>query len=197
MHVVPDMQRRLNSERFAALVASGFDEGELDLPRRSLERLGGRVELVSPKKDFVRGWERTDWGAEHAVDRHVGDADHRDYAGLLVPGGLLSPDYLRMDQRAIDLVRQFAKNDKPIAALGHAAWLLIEADVIEGRRITSFPSLRTDAENAGARWLDEPLVIDGPILTVRRQDDLPLVIEQVLAHLTRRVDAPERARLSV
>lgn len=191
------MQRRLNGERFAALVASGFDEAELELPRRSLEQAGARVELVSPKKDFVRGWRRTDWGAEHAVDRHVGDVDHRDYEGLIVPGGLLSPDYLRMDQRAVDLVRRFAKNGKPIAAVGHAAWLLIEADVVEGRSVTSFPSLRTDLENAGARWRDEAMVTDGPIVTVRRQDDLPLVIERLAAHLTQRVDATERARLSL
>lgn len=180
------MQRPLTGVRIAALVASGFEEVELSEPRRALEVAGARVELVSPKKDFVRSWMRTDWGADFAVDRHLGDVEESDYAALLIPGGLLSPDYLRMDERAVALVRRFARAGKPIAAFCHAPWLLIEADVVEGRSVTSFPSLRTDLENAGARWRDAPVVTDRMLLTVRRQDDLDLACPRFAQLLTAR-----------
>jgi protease I len=166
--------------RVAALVASGFEQVELSEPRRAFESIDVSVEIVSPKKDTVRAWHRTDWGDDFQVDAHVGDVDLARYASLLIPGGLLSADYLRMDQRAVDLVNRFMKARKPIAALCHGVWLLVEANVVSGRSVTSYPSLRTDLENAGARWRDEPVVVDGMILTLRRQDDLPTAAPRLL-----------------
>lgn len=179
--------------RVAALVASGFEQVELVEPRRALESAGARVEVVSPKKDSVRAWNRTDWGEEFAVDSHIADVDVDGCACLLIPGGLLSADYLRMDQRAVDLVHGFVRAKKPVAALCHGVWLLVEANVVRGRTVTAYPSLRTDIENAGGRFQDEAVVVDGSILTVRRQDDLEaacLSLVELVSGSGRRDDRP-------
>jgi protease I len=174
------MSLSLGGLPIAALVGSGFEQVELMEPRRALEAAGARVELVSPKKHEVRAWRRTDWGDDFQVDRHIMDVGALDYGALFIPGGLLSPDYLRMDQRAVDLVRAFVRARKPVAAFCHAVCLLTEAGVVRDRRVTSYPSLRVDLENAGARWLDEPVVVDGALLTVRRQDDLDVACTRLV-----------------
>jgi protease I len=170
----------INGVRVGALVASGFERIELMDPRRALESAGASVEIISPKKDSVRAWNRTDWGEDFAVDRHLGQIDASTYACLLIPGGLLSADYLRMDQRAVDLVEDFVRARKPVAALCHGVWLLVEANVVAGRSLTGYPSLRTDIENAGGHFRDEPSVVDGPMLTIRRQDDLAFGLSRLL-----------------
>lgn len=183
----------INGVRVGALVASGFEQVELLDPRRALEGAGARVEIVSPKKDSVRAWNRTDWGDHFNVDHHLAQVDADSYAALLVPGGLLSADYLRMDQRAVDLVERFVRARKPVAALCHGVWLLVEANVVAGRSLTGYPSLRTDIENAGGHYRDEAAVVDGPLLTVRRQDDLPFGLGRLLQLLngsTRRDHRP-------
>lgn len=172
-----------------ALVGSGFEQSELLEPRRALESAGARVEVVSPKKDSVRAWNRTDWGEDFAVDRHVADVDAERAGALLIPGGLLSADYLRMDQRAVDLVQSFVRANKPIAALCHGVWLLVEANVVAGRTLTSYPSLRVDVENAGGRWRDEPVVVDGSVVTMRRQDDIAVLCQKWIELLS---DTPAR-----
>jgi protease I len=174
--------------RVAALVASGFEQMELSEARKALESVGVIVEIVSPKKDAVRAWHRTDWGDEIRVDRHLGDVGADRYAALLVPGGLLSADYLRMDQRAVDLVNGFVRARKPVAAFCHGVGLLLEAGVVSGRSVTSYPSLRTDLENGGARWRDDPYVVDGMIFTLRRQDDLASATPRLIELFGRRDD---------
>jgi protease I len=166
--------------RVAALVASGFEQVELSEPRRTFDRVGAHVDIVSPKKDSVRAWNRTDWGDDLQVNVHLGDVEPNRYSALLIPGGLLSIDHLRMDQRAVDLVSAFVRARKPVAALCHGVWLLVEAGAVSGRAVTSYPSLRTDLENAGARWCDEPVVVDGMILTLRRPDDLPIAAPRLI-----------------
>ena len=167
------MANELRSKRVAMLVTNGFEQVELTEPRKALLDAGASVDIVSLKKDAVRAWNHKDWGQEFDVDVHIDAASVDDYDALVLPGGVMNPDYLRLDPRAVDFVGKFTRSGKPVAAICHAPWTLIEADVVRGRRMTSYPSLRTDLENAGARWIDEEVVIDRNLITSRRPDDLP------------------------
>jgi protease I len=163
----------LNGRKIAILVADGFEEVELTEPRRALEQAGARVEIVSPEDGKVRGWAGTDWGADVAVDRALADARADDYDALLLPGGVMNPDNLRKDERAVQFTRSFFAAGKPVAAICHAPWLLAEAGVLRDREITSYESIRTDMKNAGARWVDREVVVDNGLVTSRNPDDIP------------------------
>ncbi len=163
----------LTGRRVAILVANGFEQVELLEPKRVLEQAGASVDVVSLKKEAVRGWNHKDWGEEIEVDEHITHADLRDYDALVLPGGVMNPDFLRMDERAVEFVRRFVLSGKPVAAICHGPWTLVEADVVHGRRMTSYPSLETDLRNAGALWVDEEVVVDGNLISSRRPDDLP------------------------
>lgn len=163
----------LDGKVIGLLVASGFDEMELTVARQAFEEEGAETRVVSPKKHEVRGWRNTDWGASFAVDVAVIDANPKDFDGLMVPGGLISADTLRSDPHAVALVREALKQNVPVAALGHAPWLLIEAGAVRGRAVTSMNALKTDLQNAGALWRDEPIVADRGIVTGRHHHDLP------------------------
>jgi protease I len=166
------MAKSLNGKRVAILVTDGFEQDELVGPREGLETAGALTEIVSPKAHWVKGWKFTDWGDEFPVDRQLSDANPDDYDALLLPGGQMNPDSLRIDQAAIQFVRSMAEEGKPIAAICHGPVLLIEAGVVQSRRLTSFPSIQTDLKNAGAIWVDEKVVTDDGIVTSRKPDDI-------------------------
>jgi protease I len=174
------MRKELEGKRVAILVANGFESSELKEPKKALKKAGATVQIVSVKKDRVRGWKRQDWGKEIDVDVHIDAALDSRWDALVLPGGVMNPDTLRMDHRAVAFARQFAKEGKPIAAICHGPWLLVEADAVRGRRVTSYPSLATDLGNAGAKWVDEEVVVDRNLVTSRRPEDLPAFCKELV-----------------
>jgi deglycase len=167
------MADELRGKRIAALVDNGFEEVELVEPKKALEQAGAQVDVVSPQPGKVKGWQHTKWGNEVKVDRPLDSARPDDYDGLLLPGGQMNPDNLRINEAAIRFIKSFADSGKPIAAICHGPWTLIEAGAVRGRRVTSWPSLKTDLRNAGATWVDEPVVVDNGLVTSRKPDDIP------------------------
>ncbi|MCC7417274.1 MAG: type 1 glutamine amidotransferase [Acidobacteria bacterium] len=159
--------------RIAALVASGFEQSELLDPKRTLEAAGARVDVISPQPGTVKGWNHGEWGERVKVDRPLGQAKPDDYDGLLLPGGVMNPDRLRIDEQAVRFVSAFVESGRPIAAICHGPWTLIEAGGVRGRRLTSWSSLRTDLTNAGATWVDEEVVEDHGLVTSRKPADIP------------------------
>ena len=167
------MAQQLQGKRVAALVADGFEQVELIEPKQALEAAGASVEVISPHPGKVRGWNHTEWGDDVVVDRALGEARSENYDALLLPGGVMNPDKLRANPRAVQLVKQFFDQGKPIAAICHGPWTLIEAGVVEGLQMTSYPSIQTDLKNAGARWIDQEVVVDRGIVSSRKPDDIP------------------------
>lgn len=167
------MAKRLDGKRVAILVTDGFEQDELERPREGLKQAGASTEIVSPKAETVKGWKYTDWGDEFPVDRQLSDANPEDYDALLLPGGQMNPDSLRLEKSAIQFIQSIAGDGKPIAAICHGPALLIEAGIAQSRRLTSFPSIKTDLQNAGATWVDEEVVTDAGIVTSRKPDDIP------------------------
>ena len=190
------MANELNGLRVAALVARGFEQVELLEPKQALEAAGAKVDIVSPEQGRVRGWNRTDWGTDVPVDEPIDQAQPDDYDALLLPGGVMSPDKLRMNQKAVAFVRAMFEAGKPVAAICHAPWTLIDAGVVRDVRLTSYPSLKTDLENAGARWVDEEVVVDRGLVTSRKPDDIPAFIGKMIEEFKegRHVGAGGRAR---
>jgi protease I len=180
------MDNELAGKRVAILVANGFERCELIEPLQALRLHGAEVDIVSLKREAVKSWDHKAWGDEIRVDLHIDEADARNYDALVLPGGVMNPDFLRMDSRAVAFVRQFALDEKLIAAICHGPWTLIEADVVRDRTMTSFPSLRTDLTNAGADWVDEEVVVDENFLTSRRPDDLPAFCATMISVLAGR-----------
>lgn len=170
-----------DKRRAAILVTNGFEQSELVEPRKALTSAGVTADIVSLKKEKVRAWNGNDWGEEFQVDLHIEDARLDDYDLLVLPGGVMNPDYLRMDARAVELVRRFVSSGKPVAAICHGPWTLIEAGVVRGRRLTSYNSLRTDLTNAGAQWVDDEVVIDGNLISSRRPEDLPAFCRAIVS----------------
>jgi protease I len=171
----------LRDRRVAILATDGVERVELEEPRRAVEGAGAQVELLSIRDGEIaaRNNDLEDAGT-FTVDRLVGDASVDDYDALLLPGGTVNPDKLRMDQNAVDFVREFFNSGKPVAAICHGPWTLVEAGVVTGRRITSFPSLRTDLRNAGANVVDEEVVVDEGLVSSRSPDDLPAFCEKIV-----------------
>jgi protease I len=171
----------LTGRKVAILIAEGFEQVEMTEPRKALQAAGAQTVIVSPEKDAVVAFVHHDKGERFKVDLALDDANARDFDALLLPGGALNPDTLRTLPKAVAFVKSFFDADKPVAAICHAPWTLIEADVVEGRTLTSWPSLQTDARNAGARWVDREVVVDGNLVTSRKPDDLPAFNEKMLA----------------
>jgi protease I len=167
------MAGELRGKRIAAVVEQGFEQVELTEPRMALEAAGATVEVVSPQSGSVKGWQHTKWGDDIRVDRPLSEARPDDYDALLLPGGVMNPDKLRMNPDAVRFVKSFATSGKPIAAICHGPWTLIEADAVNGRTLTSWPSLQTDLRNAGATWVDRDCVVDNGLVTSRKPDDIP------------------------
>lgn len=163
------MSEVLHGKKIALLAADGFEDSELEKPLEAVRSAGAEVTIISEKAGTITGKNGTECTAEKAVE----DVSSDDYNGLLLPGGLKNPDHLRMNPVAVQFVRDFFAAHKPVAAICHAPWMLIEAGVVEGRTLTSWPSLKTDLENAGAHWVDEEVVVDHGLVTSRKPDDLP------------------------
>jgi protease I len=166
------MEPSLNSFKVAILVADGFEQVEMSCPRKVLNQNGATTHLISPNKDYVRGWNHLDWGEKFKVDVPLTMARPEYYDALLVPGGVMGMDALRINQHAVDFVKSFFSYGKPIAAICHGPQILIDADVILGRTLTSFASIRHDLENAGAIWIDQEVVTNNGLITSRTTDDL-------------------------
>jgi protease I len=167
------MAQQLNGKRVAILVTDGFEQSELEEPKKALEAAGAKALIVSPNKGKVKGWKHTDWGTEVPVDVDLHAARADDFDALLLPGGVMNPDKLRGTPEAVELVKAFVTAKKPIAAICHGPWTLINAGGVRGRTMTSWPTLETDLRNAGANWVDQEVVVDQGLVTSRKPDDLP------------------------
>jgi protease I len=173
-------QDQLNGLKVAILATDGFEQSELLEPRRALNAAGAKTEVVSPKPGKVRGWNHKEWGEEVAVDRDLQQADAGQYDALVLPGGVMNPDNLRTNARAVAFVKAFFDQGKPVAAICHGPWTVLETGAARGHRMTSWPSLKTDLKNAGAEWVDEEVVVDRNLVTSRKPDDLPAFNREVL-----------------
>lgn len=167
------MDQNLNGKRVAILVANGFEQVEMTKPRQALEDAGARTEIVSPAQGKVKGWQHTEWGDEFSVDVSLDSANPGNYDALLLPGGVMNPDKLRANEKAVQFVKHFWDAGKPIAAMCHGPWMLAETGIARGRRLTSYHSIKTDLKNAGANWVDEEVVVDNGLVTSRKPDDIP------------------------
>ena len=169
----------------AMLVADGFEQVELVEPTKALENAGATVHIISPQQNTVRGWKHTEWGDTFDVDVLLDDASVDDYDMLVLPGGVMNPDTLRMVPAAIDFIGAFNKAGKPIAAICHGPWPLIDAEVVKGKTMTSYPSIKLDLVNAGADWVDKEVVVDGNIITSRKPADIPAFNKEIIAFLSK------------
>jgi protease I len=169
------MADKLKHTRVAILATDGFERVELIEPRKALDEAGADTKVISPTREGgeITSWEHDHWGETVPVDAALAQANPEDYDALLLPGGVINADRIRMEQRAVEFVRAFARAGKPMAVICHASWLLVEADVVRGRTVTSWPSLKTDLRNAGANWVDQEVVTDNGLVTSRKPDDIP------------------------
>jgi len=157
----------------AILITDGFEEVEMVNPRQALSDVGANVSIVSPKSSRVRAWAMTEWGKDYPVDLPIDEAQPKNFQALVLPGGVMNPDQLRMEPKAIEFVKAFFDDNKPVAVICHGPWTVIEAGAADGKQITSWPSLKTDLENAGAKWVDREVVVDGNLVSSRKPDDIP------------------------
>ncbi len=183
----------LSEKRVAILATDGFEQSELHEPMRDLKKAGATTEIVSPSNERIRGWNSGEWGDYVNVDRNIDSADARNYDALVLPGGVINPDRLRTNPKAVRFVKQFFEQGKPVAAICHGPWMLVEADVVRGRRLTSYPSLQTDVKNAGGEWVDEPVVVDQGLVTSRHPGDLRAFTDKVLEEIEEGVHAGQSA----
>ena len=190
-HKQPDIDGQLKGFTIAILATDGVEESELTEPREAFEAAGARTVLVSPKHDSIQAWKHHDKGDEIAVDLPLANADPMTFDGLFLPGGALNPDALRMDANAVDFVKAFANAEKPIAAICHGAATLVEAEALHGRTVTSWPSIKTDLENAGATWVDKEVCVDQNLITSRKPDDIPAFNVQSIAAFVAYANAAE------
>lgn len=181
--------KNLSSKRVAIVATDGFEQSELLEPKKALEAAGATVDVISLKPGRIRGWKRGDWGDEVAVDAVVGQARADDYDALVLPGGVINPDKLRMHDDVLTFVRAFFDQGKAVGAICHGPWTLINAGVVKGRHVTSWPSLRQDLVNAGGRWTDEEVVAERGLVTSRKPDDLPAFNRKLIEVIAQGVHA--------
>lgn len=174
------MTHALNGKQVAILATDGFEQSELQEPKCLLESWGATVTVIAPGGEKqIRGWKGKDWGDSVPVDQALSAAKPEAYDALVLPGGVINPDKLRIDAQAVDFIKAFGASDKPVAAICHGPWLLIESGLAAGRALTSWPSLKTDLGNAGAEWRDAEVVVDGNVITSRKPDDIPAFADAV------------------
>jgi protease I len=166
------MPGELDGKRILFLATNGFEQSELEVPRDRLKEAGAKVDVVSPEEGEIKGWDKKDWGRPVKVDKKLSDARCEDYDAIVLPGGQINPDLLRVNKDALALIKEFYRSGKTVAAVCHAPWLLIETGIAKGRRMTSYHSIKTDVINAGAKWEDSPVVTDDGIVTSRNPGDL-------------------------
>ncbi len=162
----------LDGKRILILATNGFEQSELEVPRDRLKEAGAQVHVVSPERGEIKGWDKKDWGRAVPVDKTLAEVRETEYDAIVLPGGQINPDLLRVDPAAIGLIKSFYDAGKTVAAICHAPWLLVEAGLVKGKRMTSYTSIRTDVENAGARWEDASVVTDNGVITSRNPGDL-------------------------
>ena len=182
----------LNGVKVAILVTDGFEQVEMTEPRKALDAAGADTRIVSPKDDEVKAWQFTDWGDTFPVDVRLSEARAEAFDAILLPGGVINPDTLRMNENAVAFAQAFIDAGKPVASICHGPWTLIETGRLRGRRLASWPSLQTDVENAGAQWVDEAVVVDDKLVTSRKPDDIPAFNREMIA-LFARARSPQAA----
>ncbi len=185
------MPKGLSGKRVAVVATDGVEQVELTSPKRALEGHGVKVDIIAPKSGHIRAWKHTEWGERIAVDHAIEEARADDYDALVLPGGVMNPDKLRRDERVLAFVRRFFDENKPVAVICHGPWTLIDAGVVKGRHLTSYPSLKRDLQNAGARWDDRQVVIDGNLVSSRNPGDLPAFEDALVGVLE---SPPKRVR---
>ncbi|MGH8518536.1 MAG: type 1 glutamine amidotransferase domain-containing protein [Panacagrimonas sp.] len=173
----------LNGKRVAILVAEGFEQSEMVEPRTALEKAGAETYIVSPARGEVQGWNHFDKGDRFNVDVEIDEAKAEDYDALLLPGGVANPDQLRMNPKAVQFAKRFVESAKPVGVICHGPWTLIEAGVVKGRTLTSWPSLKTDLTNAGAKWVDQEVVADQGLVSSRKPADIPAFSRKLIEEL--------------
>lgn len=178
----------LKGMKVAMLVANGFEQSEMTEPKKALEKAGAKVDIISPEKSKVKGWKHTNWGDEFDINVALDKANANDYAALVLPGGVMNPDTLRLNTQAIAFIKHFHQANKPIAAICHGPWTLINSDAIKGKKLTSWASIKLDLMNAGAKWVDEQVVRDGKLITSRKPDDLPAFNEAIIKLFTEELE---------
>ncbi len=186
------MPNSLQGKTIAILATDGFEQSELLKPKQALERAGAKTRVVSPKGGKIKGWNMKEWGKEVPVDVDLKFAKPEQFDALLLPGGVMNPDKLRMEPEAVHFVKQFFEHNKPVAAICHGPWMLVETDEVRGRTITSWPSLKTDIRNAGGTWVDKEVVVSNNIVTSRKPDDIPAFNREMIELFSKGMGAGER-----
>lgn len=175
------MANKLEGKKIAILVEEGFEQVELTKPKQALEQEGAVTHIISPNKNNeIKAWNHSDWGDKFKVDKKLNDVKADEYDGLLLPGGVMNPDNLRVNQEAVGFVNKFMESGKPVAAICHGPWTLIETGKVKGRKMTSYPTLKTDLKNAGAEWVDQEVVVDQGLVTSRNPDDIPAFNKKIV-----------------
>jgi len=187
------MSNKLSGKKIAFLATDGFEQVELTQPWNAIKEAGAEVVLVSLKSGMIQGFNHSEKADQFTVDKTVEDVAASDFDGLVLPGGVFNPDALRVNKKAVSFVREFFAQHKPVAAVCHGPWVLIEADVVRGRKVTSWPSLQTDLENAGAKWVDEECVCDQGLVTSRNPNDLPAFCAKAIEEFTEGKHAGQNA----
>lgn len=187
------MSNKLEGVKVAILATDGFEQSELFEPKKALENAGAKVSIVSLKDGEIKGWDEKNWGKTINVDLTVDEANAADFDALQLPGGVMNPDKLRMNEKAVAFVKAFFDAGKPVGAICHASWTLIEADVVKGKTMTSWASLKTDLENAGAKWVDQQVVTDNGLVTSRNPQDLPAFNEKIIEEFAESVHKNQKS----
>jgi protease I len=185
------MSTKLQGKKIAIVATDGFEQVELTEPKKALEEAGATVDVISPKSGEIKGWKFTNWGDNTRVDKTLDEAKPSDYDGLVLPGGQINPDKLRMEPKAVAFVTNFFNSGKPIGAICHGPWMLVEAGVLRRRTLTSWPSIRTDIRNAGGHWVDEEVITDQNLTTSRKPDDLQAFNERLIREFSGKPSQPK------
>jgi deglycase len=179
------MASNLKGKKIAILATDGFEQAELTEPRKALDAAGAETIVIAPKSGEIKGWKFKEWGDSVKVDKTLENANPNEYDALVLPGGVMNPDHLRLEPAAVNFVRQFVSSGKTIAAICHGPWMLLEAGAVSGKTVTSWPSLKTDLKNAGAKWVDQEVAIDGQFITSRKPNDIPAFSRTIIEAVSR------------
>ena len=183
------MEKQLSSKKVAIVVTDGFEEVEFTAPKEALENAGAKMDVIAPQTGKIKAWAKTNWGGEYKVDKAIDGVNAQDYDALVLPGGVMNPDRLRTNPAVVNFVGRFLKENKPVAAICHGPWTLIETGALQGRTMTSWPSLKTDLQNAGVDWVDKEVVVDNGLVTSRKPDDLPAFCKKMVEEIAEGVHA--------
>jgi protease I len=190
------MEQKLTGKKVAILVADGFEQVEMTKPREALNEAGAETKIVSPSSGKIQGMNHADKGDKFDVDIELKNASPEDFDALMIPGGLMNPDQLRSTDEALEFTRHFFDNGKPVAAICHGPWVLIDAGVVRGRTVTSWPAIKTDLRNAGANWVDKEVVVDNGLVTSRKPDDIPAFNEKMIEEFCEGKHTPAKAEFA-